>query len=272
MEQNQQKPATAGPEPTVEPMIRFERVTKKLGTKVVLDEVDYDIMPGETFVIVGLSGAGKSVSLKHMVRLLTPDSGRVWVGGDCVSDAEGEALDRIRSRFGVLFQSGALLQWMSAGDNVALPLREHTDMSEEEIDREVRAKLRLVKLEDAYEKLPADLSGGMRKRIALARAIVTKPDIILYDEPTSGLDPVTSRTIDKLIDDTRKELGVTSVVVTHDLHRALSIASRIAMLHQGRIIELSTPKDFVNSKNEVVQSFLEAQYITREGFWERDVQ
>jgi phospholipid/cholesterol/gamma-HCH transport system ATP-binding protein len=249
-------------------MIRFERVTKKLGRKVVLDEVDYEIQPGETFVIVGLSGAGKSVSLKHMVRLLTPDSGKVWVGDDCVSEASGSDLDRIRGKFGVLFQSGALLQWMNAGENVALPLREHTEMPEDEIYALVREKLKLVNLEDAFEKMPADLSGGMRKRIALARAIITKPDIILYDEPTSGLDPVTSRTIDKLIDDLRRELGVTSVVVTHDLHSALAIGSRIAMLHEGQMIELSTPKEFVKSKNEVVQSFLEAQYITKEGFWE----
>jgi phospholipid/cholesterol/gamma-HCH transport system ATP-binding protein len=249
-------------------MIRFERVTKKLGSKTVLDEVDYEILPGETFVIVGLSGAGKSVSLKHMVRLLTPDSGKVWVGDDCVSEASGEELDRIRSKFGVLFQSGALLQWMNAGENVALPMKEHTDMPEDEIYTLVREKLRLVNLEDAFEKMPSDLSGGMRKRIALARAIITKPEIILYDEPTSGLDPVTSRTIDHLIDNLRKELGVTSVVVTHDLHSALAIGSRIAMLHEGQIIELSSPKEFVMSKNEIVQSFLEAQYITKTGFWE----
>ena len=252
-------------------MIRFEGVTKKLGRKVVLDEADFEIRQGETFIIVGLSGAGKSVTLKHMLRLLTPDSGRVWVGDEVVSEATGRDLDRIRSRFGVLFQSGALLQWMSSGDNVALPLREHTDMKEDEIEKLVREKLGLVNLEEAIDKFPADLSGGMRKRVALARAIITKPEIILYDEPTSGLDPVTSRAIDTLIDDTRKNLGVTSVVVTHDLHSALAIGTRIAMLHEGRIIELATPQEFVNSKNEVVRSFLEAQYITKPGFWEKDV-
>ncbi len=252
-------------------MIRFENVSKKFGKKVVLDEADFEIHDNETFVIVGLSGAGKSVTLKHMLGLLSPDSGRVLIGEDVVSEATGEALDRIRSRFGVLFQSGALLQWMSSGDNVALPLREHTDMAEDEIVKLVREKLALVQLEEAIDKFPANLSGGMRKRVALARAIITNPEIILYDEPTSGLDPVTSRTIDKLIDDTRKGLGVTSVVVTHDLHSALAIATRIAMLHEGRIIELATPQEFVNSKNEIVQSFLEAQYITKAGFWEKDV-
>ena len=252
-------------------MIRFENVSKKFGKKVVLDEADFEIHDNETFVIVGLSGAGKSVTLKHMLGLLSPDSGRVLVGDAVVNEATGKDLDRIRSRFGVLFQSGALLQWMSSGDNVALPLREHTDMKEDEIIKLVREKLALVQLEEAIDKFPANLSGGMRKRVALARAIITNPEIILYDEPTSGLDPVTSRTIDKLIDDTRKKLGVISVVVTHDLHSALAIGTRIAMLHEGRIIELATPKDFVNSKNEIVQSFLEAQYITKSGFWEKDV-
>lgn len=252
-------------------MIRFERVTKRLGNRNVLDEFDLEIRSGETFVICGPSGMGKSVTLKHMVRLLTPDRGRVFVGDDCVSEAYGKKLETIRSRFGVLFQGGALLAWLSAGENVALPLREHTRMSEDEIERLVREKLRLVELEDAYDKYPADLSGGMRKRVALARAIITQPEIILYDEPTSGLDPVTSRTIDKLIDDLRKKLGVTSVVVTHDLHSALAIGTRIAMLHNGKAVEVATPEEFVNSKNEVVRAFLEAQYITKRGEWEEDL-
>lgn len=249
-------------------MIRFEHVTKRLGTRNVLDDINLEIHQGETYVICGPSGMGKSVTLKHMVRLLTPDSGRVLVGDDCVSESRGRELERIRSRFGVLFQSGALLQWLNVADNVALPLREHTSKSEEEIEYLVREKLRLVELEDAYDKSPADLSGGMRKRVALARAIVTSPEIILYDEPTSGLDPVTSRTIDKLIDDLRRELKITSVVVTHDLHSALAIGTRIAMLYYGKVVEVATPEDFVKSDNEIVRNFLEAQYITRRGAWE----
>ncbi|MBU1692389.1 MAG: ATP-binding cassette domain-containing protein [Verrucomicrobia bacterium] len=249
-------------------MIRFEKVTRRLGGRLVLDEVDFEIQKGETFVIVGSSGAGKSVTLKHMVRLLTPDSGRVWVGDDVVSEARGADLERIRSRFGVLFQGAALLQWLNVGDNVALPLREHTHLSEEEIDHLVEEKLRLVNLEDVMEKVPADLSGGMRKRVGLARAIITQPEIILYDEPTSGLDPVTSRTIDRLIDNLRRELGVTSVVVTHDLHSALAIGTRIAMLHDGNIVEVSTPEEFIRSNQEVVRGFLDAQYITQRGAWE----
>ncbi|HMP75894.1 MAG TPA: ATP-binding cassette domain-containing protein [Kiritimatiellia bacterium] len=253
-------------------MIRFEQVTKRLGSRNVLDDFDLEIKPGETFVICGPSGMGKSVTLKHMVRLLTPDRGRVFVGDACVSEARGRELEKIRSRFGVLFQGGALLAWLSAGENVALPLREHTRKGNDEIEALVREKLRLVDLEDAYDKYPADLSGGMRKRVALARAIITQPEIILYDEPTSGLDPVTSRTIDDLIDSLRKKLGVTSVVVTHDLHSALAIGTRIAMLHNGKAVEVSTPEDFVKSKNEVVRGFLEAQYITRRGEWEEDLE
>jgi phospholipid/cholesterol/gamma-HCH transport system ATP-binding protein len=250
-------------------MIRFEKVTKRLGGRVVLDALDLEIKEGETFVIVGTSGAGKSVTLKHMVRLLTPDHGRVVVGDEVVSEAGGSDLERIRARFGFLFQSAALLQWLNVGDNVGLPLREKTAMSDEEIDAESAAKLRLVDLDDVMEKYPSDLSGGMRKRVGLARAIVTKPDIILYDEPTSGLDPVTSRTIDALIDSLRRELHVTSVVVTHDLHSALGIGTRIAMLHEGRILEVSTPEEFIRSKHEVVRGFLEAQYITKRGAWEK---
>lgn len=253
-------------------MIRFHNVVKRLGSRNVLDEVDLEIRQGETYVICGPSGMGKSVTLKHMVRLLTPDAGEVYVGDDCVSEATGRELERIRARFGVLFQGGALLQWLTAGENVALPLRERLNMTDAgEIEALVREKLRLVELEDAYDKYPSDLSGGMRKRVALARAIITKPEIILYDEPTSGLDPVTSRTIDKLIDDLRKELKVTSVVVTHDLHSALAIGSRIAMLHYGKIVEVSSPEEFVKSDNEVVRGFLDAQYITRRGEWETQV-
>lgn len=252
-------------------MIRFEHVTKRLGRRNVLDDCSFEINKGEIFIIVGFSGAGKSVSLRHMVRLLTPDSGRIWVGDDCVSEAEGEDLERIRARFGYLFQSGALLQWLDVGQNVGLPLREHTNMGEAEIDALAMEKLKLVNLEDAWDKMPDNISGGMRKRVALARALVTNPEILLYDEPTSGLDPVTSRQIDKLIDDTRRETGVTSIVVTHDLHSALAIGTRIAMLFEGKIIELSTPEDFVKSQNPMVQSFLEAQYITRTGGWEKDL-
>jgi phospholipid/cholesterol/gamma-HCH transport system ATP-binding protein len=251
-------------------MIRFENVTKHLGGKKVLNDVTYGIQPKETFVIVGPSGTGKSVSLKHMVRRLTPDSGKVFVGDQCVSEAEGDALQDIRSRFGVLFQGAALLKSLTIGDNVGLPLRQRKDMSDYEIDALVQQKLEMVELHDVFDKYPADLSGGMQKRAGLARAIIMDPEIILYDEPTSGLDPVTSRTIDTLIDSLRRDLGVTSVVVTHDLHSALAIGTRIAMLSQGKVVEIASPEAFVKSDKQQVKDFLEAQYITKRGVWERN--
>jgi phospholipid/cholesterol/gamma-HCH transport system ATP-binding protein len=252
-------------------MIRLENVVKTLGTRRVLDGVSLEVRKGETMVIVGPSGTGKSVTLKHMVRLLTPDEGRVLVGDDVVSEASGQRLEKIRSRFGVLFQGGALLEWLSVGENVALPLREKTRMVEAEIEQKVIEKLKMVGLEADIDKFPSEISGGMRKRVGLARAIVLNPEIILYDEPTSGLDPVSSRTIDKLIDALRQELGVTSVVVTHDLHSALSIGTRIAMLMDGHIVELAEPSVFVNSDQEAVRLFLESQFITRRGDWEKNI-
>lgn len=250
-------------------MIRFERVTKYFGERKVLDAVNFEVERGETFVIVGFSGAGKSVTLKHMIRLLTPDVGKIYVGGEVVSTAVGAELTRLRERFGLLFQSAALLEWMNVFDNVALPLREKTRLSEHEIEQRVSEKLRQVNLDDVHDAMPSELSGGMRKRVGLARAIVMNPEIILYDEPTSGLDPVTSRAIDQLIDRMRQELKVTSVVVTHDLFSALAIGTRIAMIYDGRILEISRPAEFIRSKNEVVKRFLDAQYITQKGSWER---
>lgn len=242
-------------------MIRFEKVTKRFGRKTVLDELSYEIEKGETFVIVGLSGAGKSVSLRHMIRLLVPEAGRVWVGDDCVSEASGKQLERILARFGVLFQGAALLQWLNVEDNVCLPLRQKTNKPDAEIRKLAAEKLELVGLEGVGDKMPADISGGMRKRVGLARAIVTQPEIILYDEPTSGLDPVISRQIDLLIDDLRQRLGMTSVVVTHDLYSALYIGTRVAMLHEGKFVVCAKPEEFIASDHPVVRDFLQAQGI-----------
>jgi len=222
-------------------MIRFEQVRKRLGRKTVLDGVDYEIKKSEIFIIVGLSGAGKSVSLKHMVRLLTPDSGRVWVGDDVISEAKGRDLERIRARFGYLFQSGALLQWMSAGENVGLPLREHTRKGDEEIDRIAREKLALVQLDEAYDKSPADLSGGMRKRVGLARAIAIEPEIILYDEPSTGLDPLARRSLRALLAELAR--GGTTVLLTTHLFDEAEEASRIGILDRGRLVALGTPAE-----------------------------
>jgi phospholipid/cholesterol/gamma-HCH transport system ATP-binding protein len=252
-------------------MIRLEKVTKMLGDRRVLDGVTLEVRKGETLVIVGPSGTGKSVTLKHMVRLLTPDEGRVYVGESVISEAAGKDLERLREKFGVLFQGGALLEWLTVGENVALPLREKTKYPEDEIMAKVEKNLKLVGLAGDLDKYPSEISGGMRKRVGLARAIIHDPEIILYDEPTSGLDPVSSRTIDHLIDSMRKELGVTSIVVTHDLHSALSIGTRIAMLSGGRIVELAEPADFVRSEQDEVKLFLESQFITRRGDWEKDM-
>ncbi len=250
-------------------MIRFEHVTKRFGRQTVLDDVSYEIRKGEIFSIVGPSGTGKSVTLKHMVRLLTPNAGAVWVGDDCISAAPERDLARIRARFGYLFQSAALLAWMTVYENVALPLREtRRGMSESEIHDRVMDALEKVGLAEHGAKYPSDISGGMQKRAGLARAIVTEPEIVLYDEPTSGLDPVTSRRIDELIADLRGRLGITSVVVTHDMHSALTVSDRILMLGGGHVVEISVPSDFIHSERPEVRAFLDAQFITRRGRWE----
>jgi phospholipid/cholesterol/gamma-HCH transport system ATP-binding protein len=243
-------------------MIRFDNVIKKFGHHLVLDRFNLHVKKGETMVLVGTSGAGKSVTLKHMVKLLKPTQGEVLIDGEAISATVGKDLQRLRGDFGFLFQSSALLQWMSVGENIALPLREHTPLGDEEIEEKVRAVLAQVGMEEAIWKLPAEISGGMKKRAGLARAIVTKPKIILYDEPTSGLDPVTSRTIDELIMHLKGDLGVTSVVVTHDMISALTVGDRIAMLHQGRVVEVSTPTEFLHSKHPEVRDFLDAQHIS----------
>lgn len=241
-------------------MIRFENISKSFGQKRILNNVSFEIQKGEIFVIVGPSGTGKSVTLKHMVRLLTPDSGRVLIANENICEADGSSLERIREHFGYLFQGGALLAWLNVSDNVALPLREKTKLSEPEIEQRVRETLALVELENDASKFPSEISGGMQKRAGLARAIIRNPEIVLYDEPTSGLDPVMSRHIDKLIADLNRKLGITSVVVTHDLNSALSIAHRIAMLKAGRVVEISTPEQFEKSSNPEVREFLDAQF------------
>jgi phospholipid/cholesterol/gamma-HCH transport system ATP-binding protein len=246
-------------------MIKFDQVTKRLGGRDILKNLSFEIKKGEVFAIVGPSGTGKSVTLKHMVRLLTPTSGSVWVDGQEVNALNGSALDRVRERFGYLFQGGALLGWISVEDNIALPLREKTRMSEDEIQERVTKALSVVGLENDGEKFPNEISGGMQKRAGLARAIVRRPEIVLYDEPTSGLDPVTARTIDRLISRLNAELGITSVVVTHDLQGALLIADRIALLTGGQFVEVSDPKTFVKSDQPDVRRFLDAQFISKDG-------
>jgi len=249
-------------------MIEFKDVKKEFSGKLVLRGLNLCVDKGETISLVGTSGAGKSVTLKHMVRLLEATSGEIFIDGTDILTLEADELSKMREKFGYLFQGSALLQWLTVFENVALPLRENTDLSDDEIEEKVYAVLEKVDLTEAAEKTPANISGGMQKRAGLARAVVTEPEILLYDEPTSGLDPVTSRTIDGLIHDLQKDLGVTSVVVTHDMISALTISDRIAMLHQGTVSEVSSPKEFLHSKNEVVRNFLDSQCISSNFFEE----
>ncbi|MGN0851907.1 MAG: ABC transporter ATP-binding protein [Kiritimatiellia bacterium] len=247
-------------------MIRFEQVVKRFDGREVLSGIDFTVEKGEILALVGPSGTGKSVLLKHLVRLLSPTSGRVWLDDVEISAASGRELEAVRARFGYLFQSGALLGWMTVAENVALPLRERTGLADAEIDRRVAEALAAVELTSAADLYPAEISGGMQKRAGLARAIVRKSDIILYDEPTSGLDPVTAITINRLIARLNRERGMTSIVVTHDLQGALLFASRILMLKNGKVVACATPEAFVASPHPDVREFLAAQFITEESF------
>lgn len=239
-------------------LIEFDGVVKKFNGKAVLDGVSFGVRKGEILCVVGPSGTGKSVTLKHIVRLLTPTSGRVLVDGIDVASADGERLEELRNRIGYLFQGGALLAWMDVEDNVALPLREKTKLSEFEIYKRVHRALRDVELEDAAEKFPAEISGGMQKRAGLARAVVRDAEIVLYDEPTSGLDPVTSVTIHRLIRKLNRERGITSIVVTHDLNGALNLADRILLLKGGKVVTCQVPAEFVKNPDPAVREFLAA--------------
>lgn len=244
-----------------DPFVEFLDVSKAYGTKQVLRGANLQVYRGEVLVILGGSGTGKSVTLRHMLGLEAPDSGRVIVEEEDVTDLPEEELYRIRKKFGMLFQSGALFDSMTVFENVAFPLREHTDMSEEEIARNVREKLELVNLPNTEHLMPVDLSGGMRKRVGLARSIVLDPKVILYDEPTTGLDPITSQTINELIIDLQAKLNVTSVVVTHDIHSAFSVGDRIAFLHQG-VFEWVGPMDEArDSEHPKLREFLKASAV-----------
>ncbi len=239
-------------------MLELRDVCKTLNGKPILRHLNLKVERGETLVIVGSSGTGKSVTLQHIVGLLRPDSGEIMVEGQDLNDLTEKELQAVRNKFGVLFQSGALINWMNVFDNVALPLFEKTSMKIKEITEAVRESLDLVGLAGIEAKMPAELSGGMKKRVGLARAIIQKPSIMLYDEPTSGLDPVLSRSIDHLIKDMQARFNVTSIVVTHDLHSAFMVGDRIAMLHGGSIIEDAVPSEFKTSSHPFVQKFLES--------------
>jgi phospholipid/cholesterol/gamma-HCH transport system ATP-binding protein len=246
---------------TREPFVEFHDVHKSYGPKQVLRGATLKVYRGEVLVILGGSGSGKSVTLRHMLGLEVPDAGRVLVEEEDVTDLPEEELYRIRKKFGMLFQSGALFDSMTVFENVAFPLREHTDMSEDEIARAVREKLELVNLPNTEHMMPVDLSGGMRKRVGLARAIVLDPKVILYDEPTTGLDPITSQTINELIVDLQTKLNVTSIVVTHDIHSAFSVGDRIAFLHKGVFEWIGSMDEARDSENPRLREFLKASAV-----------
>jgi phospholipid/cholesterol/gamma-HCH transport system ATP-binding protein len=237
-------------------MIQMIGVKKKFGSREILRGVDIHIRAGETMVILGGSGTGKSVSIRHIVGLLEPDEGDVLIDGESISYCSKKKRQELRSRMGLLFQSGALINWLTVYDNVALPLRELRLKPEREINTIVMEKLSWLGLVPAKDLLPANISGGMKKRVGLARALTTHPEILLYDEPTSGLDPVMSQVINELVRRLQRELNVTQVVVTHDMSSAYFIADRITFLYQGKVLMVGTPDDIRNSPNPIVQQFI----------------
>jgi phospholipid/cholesterol/gamma-HCH transport system ATP-binding protein len=238
-------------------MIETRDLKKRFGNQAVLDGVSFVIEKGESVVIIGRSGSGKSVLLKHLIGLLKSDSGQVFVDGEDITRMGERDLIRVRQRFGMLFQSAALFDSMNVEENVAFALRRKGGISETDISRRVAQALELVDLEGVQRKKPAELSGGMRKRVGLARAIVYQPEIVLYDEPTTGLDPVVADSIDKLIVRVRDRLEVTTVVVTHDMRSARRVGHRIVMLHNKKIYASGTPDEIFNSQDPVVKRFIE---------------
>ncbi|MFC1631763.1 ABC transporter ATP-binding protein [Candidatus Omnitrophota bacterium] len=236
--------------------IKVENLTKSFAGRQVLSGVNLEIYEGETFVIMGGSGCGKSTLLRHLIGALKPDSGNVFIKGKNITHFTNLELEEVKKRFGMLFQSSALLDSLTVEENVSLPLKEHTKLSPEIIKIMVKMKLSLVGLRGFEEHMPSEISGGMKKRVGLARAIAMDPEIIFYDEPSAGLDPVVAAVIDKLILDLSKKLLITSVVVTHDMQSVFRIADRVAMLHKGRVLEVGPTDQIKNSANPIVHQFI----------------
>jgi phospholipid/cholesterol/gamma-HCH transport system ATP-binding protein len=237
-------------------MIEIIDVHKSFGSLEVLRGVNLTIEQGESMTVIGGSGSGKSVLIKHVIGLLHPDKGRVIVDGQLMNDLDEFGLNELRKKFGMLFQMAALFDSLTVWENVGFSLKQHTKHSDKEIREIATQKLALVGLKDVEDKMPSELSGGMKKRVGLARAIAMDPAIILYDEPTTGLDPIAADAINDLIIDLRKKLGVTSVSITHDMHSAYKISDRIAMLYKGEILETGTPDQIRNSANPIVHQFI----------------
>lgn len=237
-------------------MIKIKNICKEFNGKPALKNINMEIKDGETLAIIGGSGSGKSTLLRLMIGLIRPTSGELWIGDQEISHLSDSELDKVRLRMGMVFQYSALFDSMTVGDNVAFGLREHTKLSEKEISRIVAEKLELVGLPGMENYMPGELSGGMKKRVSLARAIAFEPEIIFYDEPSSGLDPIMTAKIDELILSTQKQLNVTSIVVTHDMVSACHIADRIAMIYEGELIAIDTVENFKKLQDERVQAFM----------------
>jgi len=240
-------------------MISLIDVHKAFGSKRVLEGFTLDVHEGESMVIIGYSGTGKSVAIKHIVGLLEPDSGQVWVDGLEVPRLSRRELYALRARIGYVFQFAALFDSLSVGDNVAMGLRKQQELDEREIAARVHDALELVDLPNVADRFPAELSGGMRKRVGIARAIALRPKYILYDEPTTGLDPVTSSVIDQLMIRMREKLGVTSIIITHDMRSAYTVGTRIAMLYHGRIEQVGTVHEVKHTTDPIVRQFIEGR-------------
>jgi phospholipid/cholesterol/gamma-HCH transport system ATP-binding protein len=237
-------------------MIAVRSLAKKIGEQEILRGVDLEVARGETLAIIGRSGGGKSVLLKHLVGLMEPDAGEIWVEGQNIIGLTERQLGAVREKVGILFQGAALFDSMTVAENIAFPLREAGERNPKVLREKVREMLDVVELEGQEEKMPESLSGGMKKRVGLARSIVRRPSCVLYDEPTSGLDPVVSDSINRLIRRLQKRLGMTSVVVTHDMKSAFDVANHVAYLHEGRIYFYGTPNQLQQTSDPILQDFL----------------
>ena len=245
---------------TSEPAVKLEGVTKWFGARRVLDSVTIEVPQGCGFVILGRSGTGKSVTLRHIIRLVRPDAGRVFVHGTDITNLKGAELAAVRMQVGFLFQSAALFDSITVGENVAFPLRRHTRMSDAQIRERAHAKLESVGLGSDYDKMPGDLSGGMRKRAGLARAMALDPRVLLVDEPSAGLDPITSKEIDELLLGLKEDQNTTLVVVTHNIPSARKLGDRLVMLHEGRVAMEGTVADLEGSDHELVRAFMSSSH------------
>ena len=247
-----------------EPIISLQKLNIAFGEHVVIDDIDLEIRQGETLAILGPSGSGKSTILRTMIGLLEPTGGEVFIKGEHVNELDEDGWNSLRQKMGMVFQYSALFDFLTVGENVAFGLRQHTDKAEDEIQGIVDEMLELVGLPHAKEQYPAELSGGMKKRVGLARAIANRPEIVLYDEPTAGLDPIMSNNISRWIRKTQEQRQVTSVLVTHDMESAFYAADRIAMLYKGKIAALGTVAEIRNGHNQIVDAFIRGKEIREE--------